>query len=114
MSIATRHANPAHVMAGSRTFFVTSSIWDKRNLLQSDRATGLFLRVLYGYREQNKFRLHAFVILPDLFHVLITVGSENTIERVVQVHQGWVFLSGRKGVGYEVTSLAKMGSPRFA
>jgi putative transposase len=97
MAIPARQASPAHVMAGSRTFFVTSSILDKRNLLQSDRAAGLFLRVLYGYREQNKFRLHDFVVMPNHFHVLLTAGSESTIERVVQfIKGGFSFRAGKE------------------
>ncbi len=62
MAIPLRHSNPLHVIAGARTFFVTSSISGKRNLLQSDRSAGLFIRVLYDYRTQRKFRLHEFVV----------------------------------------------------
>jgi putative transposase len=97
MAIPARRANPAHMMAGSRTFFVTSSAWGRQNLLQSDRAAGLFLRVLYDYREQNKFRLHDFVLMPNHFHVLLTVGSESTVERAVQfIKGGFSFRAGRE------------------
>ena len=53
----------------ARTFFVTSSTWGKQSLPQSDRAAVLFLRVLYDYRAQNKFRLHEFVVMPDHFQL---------------------------------------------
>jgi REP-associated tyrosine transposase len=97
MAIPTRRANPANVTAGARTFFVTSSVWGKQNLLQSDRAAGLFLRVLYDYRAQNKFRLHDFVVMPDHIHLLLTVGSENTIERAVQsIKGGFSFRAGKE------------------
>jgi len=33
VAIPLRHADPVHVKAGARTFFVTSSAWGKRNLL---------------------------------------------------------------------------------
>ena len=65
MAIPTRHSDPTHVIAGARTFFVTSSIAGKRSLLQSDRSATLFLRVLYDYRELGKFRLHEFVVMSD-------------------------------------------------
>ncbi len=97
MAIPLRHADPARATAGSRTFFVTSSIAGKRTLLQSDRAAGLFVRVLYDYRAQKKFRLHEFVVMPDHFHVLLTVESEMTIERAVQfIKGGFAFRAGRE------------------
>jgi putative transposase len=69
----------------------------QQSLLQSDRAAALFLRVLYDYRAQNKFRLHEFVVMPDHFHVLITVGSEMTIERAVQfIKGGFSFRAGKQ------------------
>jgi putative transposase len=85
------------VLAVARTFFVTSSISEKRNLLQSDRSAGLFVRVLYDYRAQGKFRLHEFVVMPDHFHALLTVECEMTIERVVQfIKGGFAFRAGRE------------------
>ena len=97
MAIPVRRADPMHVKAGARTFFVTSSVWSTQNLLQSDRAARLFLRVLYDYRAQAKFRLHDFVVMPDHFHLLLTIGSEITIERAVQfVKGGFSFRAGKE------------------
>jgi putative transposase len=97
MAIPIRHSNPGHVVAGSRTFFVTSSILGKRNLLQSYRSAGLLISTLYDYRAQGKFRLHEFVVMPDHFHVLLTVGCDMTIERAVQfVKGGFAFRAGRE------------------
>jgi REP element-mobilizing transposase RayT len=97
MAIPIRHSDSAHVIAGARTFFVTSSIAGKRHLLQSGRSAGLFVRVLYDYREQSKFRLHEFVVMPDHFHLLLTVESTVTIERAVQfVKGGFAFRAGRE------------------
>ena len=95
MAIPSRRADPGRVTAGARTFFVTSSICDKRNLLQSDRSAALFVRVLYYYRDQRKFRLHEFVVMPDHFHILLTVESDMTIERAVQlIKGGFAFRAG--------------------
>lgn len=97
MAIPSRYADPARVVADARTFFVTSSIAEKRNLLQSDRSAELFVRVLYDYRAQGKFRLHEFVVMPDHFHVLLTVASEMTVERAVQfIKGGFAFRAGRE------------------
>lgn len=97
MAIPSRHSDSAHVAAGARTFFVTSSISGKRNLLQSDRSAQLFVRVLYDCRGRRKFRLHEFVVMPDHCHLLLTVGCELAIERAMQfVKGGFAFRAGRE------------------
>jgi putative transposase len=97
MSTPNRNADPSHVIAGERTFFVTSSTWGKTGLLQSDRAASLLIEVLYHYREQGKYLIHEFVIMPDHFHLLITVGSEMTVENAVQfIKGGFAFRAGRE------------------
>jgi putative transposase len=97
MAIPTRHSHASRVLAGARTFFATSSINGKRNLLRSDRSVGLFVRVLYDYRAQEKFVLHEFVVMRDHFHLLLTVESDMTIERAVQfVKGGFAFRAGRE------------------
>ena len=88
MSVPIRNADRSHVIASDRTFFVTSSTCEKRGLLQSTRAAGLLIDVLYHYRQQQKYLLHEFVIMPDHFHVLLTVGAEMTVEKAVQLIKG--------------------------
>jgi putative transposase len=96
MAIPIRHSDPRRVVASARTFFVTSSILGKRNLLQSDRSAGLFVTTLYDYRAQQKFRLHEFVVMPDHFHLLLTVAGDMTVERAVQfIKGGYAFRAGR-------------------
>ena len=97
MSIPIRNSDPSHLMASERTFFVTSSTWGKRGLLQSARAATLLIDVLYHYRQQRKYLLHEFVIMPDHFHCLITVGPEMTVEKAVQlIKGGFAFRAGRE------------------
>ncbi len=97
MSTPPRRANSANIISSARTFFVTSSTWEKRNLLQSDRSAGLFIKVLYEYRSQGKFRLHEFVVMPDHFHILLTLGSGISLERVVQfIKGGFAFRAGKE------------------
>src|SRR2546426_191706 len=70
MAIPLRRSDPANIVAGCRTFFVTSSIAEKRNLLQSHRSAELFI---------------------------ITVGHEISIERAVQfIKGGFAFRAGRE------------------
>jgi putative transposase len=95
MSIPKRHA-PSQITAPNRTFFVTTSIHDKQSLLQSSRSAELFLNVLDNYRQQGKFALHEFVIMPDHIHMLLTVNNIS-IERAVQFTKGgFAFRAGRE------------------
>jgi putative transposase len=97
MAIPIRHANSRRVVAGARTFFVTSSVIGKRSLLQSERSAQLFIRVLYEYRAQGRFRLHEFVIMPEHFHLLLTIDAGMTIERAVQfIKGGFAFRAGKE------------------
>jgi len=97
VSIPIRNSEPSRISAAARTFFLTSSIAKKRNLLQSDRSATLFIRTLYQYRAQGRFRLHEFVVMPDHFQLLITVDCNMTIERAIQfVKGGFTFRTGRE------------------
>jgi putative transposase len=97
MAIPIRHSSALNIAATRRTFFVSSSIAEKRNLLQSHRSAQLFIDVMYHYRAQDRFLLHSFVIMPDHFHLLMSLGSEISIERAVQlIKGGFAFRAGRE------------------
>ena len=97
MATPPRRSNTANIISTSRTFFVTSSTDNKRNLLQSDRFAGLFVKVLYEYRAQGKYKLHEFVVMPDHFHLLLTLGEDMSIERAVQfIKGGFAFRAGKE------------------
>ena len=44
--------------------------------------------VLEHYREQKKYELHEFVIMPDHLHLLITPAPDISLERAVQLIKG--------------------------
>jgi len=48
----------------------------------------LFLKTLYHYRRQGRFLLHAFVIMPDHVHLLLTPAQDLTLERAIQFIKG--------------------------
>ncbi len=100
MAIPARRSAPAAIAVGLRTFFVTSSIAGKRNLLQSHRSAKLFIEILHHYRDEHKYRLHDFVVMPDHFHVLITVENEMSIERAVQFIKGAFAFRAGKELGF--------------
>jgi len=97
LSKPARNADPNNLRAEERTFFVTSRITGGRALLQTERSAGLFIATLYDYRRQGKYKLHAFVVMPEHFHSLITVGRDMTVERAAQLMKGgFAFRAGKE------------------
>jgi putative transposase len=43
---------------------------------------------MYAYRREKKFHLHAFVLMPDHVHLLLTPAEDVTLERSVQLIKG--------------------------
>jgi putative transposase len=48
----------------------------------------LFIATLFRYRDQNKFLLHGFVVMPDHIHVLITPAVDQSTARCLQLIKG--------------------------
>lgn len=69
------------------TFFVTSATFQRRRLFQVAANAVLLLEVLQQYRREGHYRLHAFVVMPDHMHLLLTPQGI-AIERVVGMIKG--------------------------
>jgi putative transposase len=48
----------------------------------------LFLQTLYRHRSEGRYELHAFVLMPEHVHLLLTPAIDITIERAVQLIKG--------------------------
>ena len=70
------------------TYFVTSRTWESRSLFTTMSACKTFVETLFHYRNQEAYKLHAFVLMPEHFHLLITPASNVTLERAVQYIKG--------------------------
>ncbi len=44
--------------------------------------------VLQGYRSQHRYDLHAFVIMPDHLHLLLTPAPDVSLEKALQFIKG--------------------------
>ncbi|HZQ95037.1 MAG TPA: transposase [Candidatus Sulfotelmatobacter sp.] len=71
-----------------RTFFVTTVTAGRFPLFRRDSTSRLFLLTLAHYREQGKFLLHEFVIMPDHVHALLTPDPLISLERAMQFIKG--------------------------
>jgi putative transposase len=69
------------------TYFITSATYNRRRLFQTTTNAELLLETLQHYRAEGHYKLHAFVIMPDHIHLLLT-PNEITLERSIQLIKG--------------------------
>ncbi len=60
----------------------------------------LLIDVLRTYVAAQRFRIHDFVVMPDHFHLLITLDGAMTIEKAVQLVKGNFSYRAKKELGY--------------
>jgi len=75
-------------MDSERTFFVTSVTSQRLPIFCVQARAGLLIDVLFGYRDQGRYLLHEFVVMPDHVHLLLTPAPEISLERAVQFIKG--------------------------
>jgi len=85
----------------NRTFFVTASSSQRKAIFQSARMQHLFLDVLRHYRREDHFRLHAFVLMPNHFHLLITPTEKSSLEKCLQLIKGGYSFRAKKELGVQ-------------
>ncbi len=72
----------------TRTYLVTAVTAQRRRLFQVTATAGLLEQTILDYHRQGKFLLHAFVIMPDHFHALITPAQDVSLEKALQFIKG--------------------------
>src|SRR3990167_1960138 len=82
MAVPKRHAR----IQG--TYFVTSRTWESRKLFVKPSACEIFIETLSHYRNEGAYLLHALVLMPEHFHVLLTQAPDTALERAVMYIKG--------------------------
>ena len=72
----------------TRTYFVTSVTAQRRRLFQVAANAELLEQTILDYRNQDRFQLHAYVIMPDHFHAIITPAVDVSLEKALQFIKG--------------------------
>jgi len=72
----------------TRTYFVTAVTAQRRNIFYTAEKADLLQQTIFDYRAQGKFLLHAFVIMPDHFHALLTPAPDVSLEKAMQFIKG--------------------------
>jgi REP-associated tyrosine transposase len=80
MAIPSRASRPG-------TFFVTTTTYNRRRLFQLPANAELFLATLQHYRREGHYKLHAFVVMPDHVHLILTPQTI-ALERAIGLIKG--------------------------
>jgi putative transposase len=75
-------------MDPGRTFFITTVTCKRIPIFRNEARARLLLDTIFDYREQGKYLLHAFVIMPNHIHVLLTPSPTIALERAMQFIKG--------------------------
>ena len=75
-------------MDSDRIFFVTTITAHRQPIFCREAASRLLIDTLAHYRDERKYLLHEFVIMPDHLHALLTPSGEISLERVMQFIKG--------------------------
>jgi putative transposase len=78
MAIPSRTARPG-------TYFITTATHNRRRLFQVESNAALLLETIDHYRAS--YLLHAYVVMPDHLHLLIT-PTDISLERSMQLIKG--------------------------
>ena len=79
---------PTRRISPPGTYFTSTTTFQRRRFFVVESYARLFLKTLYHYRREGRFQLHAFVLMPDHLHLLITPAADVTLERAMQLIKG--------------------------
>lgn len=87
-------------MDSTRTFFVTTVTAQRRRIFQNDRMAREFIDTLFRYRDEDKFAVHEFVLMPDHFHALLTPSPSISLEKSMQFIKGGFSFRAKRELEY--------------
>ena len=82
MAIIARRIRQAGV------YFVTTDSWERHAIFINTVLAGIVVDQIVSCRDRGFYELHAFVLMPEHLHLLITPSDETTIEKAVQLIKG--------------------------
>jgi putative transposase len=88
---------PHRGQTSESTYFVTANVLGRKCLFHVEKIARLFIENLLDYREQKKYLLHEFVVMPDHIHLIIS-PTGITLERAMQFVKGGFSFQANKGL----------------
>jgi putative transposase len=72
----------------TRTYFVTAYCTGRRKVFADTTAAELMVSVIRDNHQLGRMSIHAYVVMPDHVHVLLTLTPEVPLERAMQFLRG--------------------------
>ena len=69
-------------------YFVTTDTWQRRRLFDKPEAAEIVIDQVLNCRDRGFYKLHAFVVMPEHLHILITPSEAASLEKAVQMIKG--------------------------
>lgn len=69
-------------------YFVTTDNWQRRALFINVALARIVVEQIVICRDRGFYELHAFVVMPEHLHILLTPSNETTIEKALQMIKG--------------------------
>jgi putative transposase len=69
--------------------YVTTATHDRRPIFEITRVAELFIETLLHYRTLGHYKLHAYVVMPDHVHLLLTPQSITLDQAVRLIKEGF-------------------------
>ena len=69
-------------------YFVTTDTWQKQPLFINTGLANIVVEQIVSCRDRGFYKLHAFVLMPDHLHVLLTPEETTTVEKAMQMIKG--------------------------
>jgi putative transposase len=84
------------------TYSVTAVTFQRRALFLRNANAELLVTTIFRYREQGRFLLHGFAVMPEHLHVLLTPANGQTVERCVPCIKGGFSFAMREQFAGEI------------
>lgn len=69
-------------------YFVTTDTWQKHPLFTNTTFANIVVDQIVSCRDRGFYKLHAFVVMPDHLHILLTPSETTTVEKAMQMIKG--------------------------
>lgn len=80
---------------------MTTDTWQRRPVFSKPGPARILTEQLIECRERGFYQLHAFVIMPEHLHVLLTPGEETSLEKAMQMTKGGASFRIKKELLYQ-------------
>ncbi|MFA6098889.1 MAG: transposase [Patescibacteria group bacterium] len=88
---------PFHLYLDNQTYFVAARTFDKKKYFNSKEKLILLVNRLEQARRKFKITLHAWVALPNHYHILFALGKGTELSKIIK------FING--GSSYDINKL---------